>query len=60
MVHLSGAVVLDARATGFGDTTISEHTQKHRLGHVATADYTDMPMYTVVGRRIEPLAGSIL
>ena len=55
-----GAVVSMLERLGFGDTTISEHTQKHRLGHVATAEYTDMPMYTVVGKRIEPLAGSIL
>lgn len=54
-----GAVVSMFERLGFGDTTVTEHTQKHRLGHVVTADYTDMPMYTVVGKRIEPLAGSI-
>jgi hypothetical protein len=55
-----GAVVSMFERLGFGDTTVTEHTQKHRLGHVATADYTDIPMYTVVGKRIEPLTGPLL
>jgi peptide methionine sulfoxide reductase MsrB len=36
---------------GFGDTTISQHTQSHHLGHVMSDEPYAMPMWTVVGRR---------
>lgn len=36
---------------GFPDTTITEHTQKHHLGHRLEDEAVEMEMFTVVGRR---------
>ena len=36
---------------GFGEQTITRHTQWHRPGHVASAEPIEMSMYTIVARR---------
>jgi hypothetical protein len=46
-----GAVVKMLERLGFGDTTITQHTQSHHLGHVMTDEPYAMPMWTVVGHR---------
>jgi O-methyltransferase len=46
-----GAVVSMLSRLGFGDTTITYHSQRHHISHVMGADAIDQPMYTVVGRR---------
>jgi hypothetical protein len=47
----AGAVVRMLETMGFRETRVVEHTQRHQFGHVASAPYEDMQMYTVVGRR---------
>ena len=46
-----GAVVKMLERLGFPDTTITEHTQKHHLGHRLEDEAVEMEMFTVVGRR---------
>jgi hypothetical protein len=46
-----GAVVKMLERLGFGNTTITQHTQSHHLGHVMTDEPYAMPMWTVVGQR---------
>lgn len=46
-----GAVVSMLKRLGFGDTTITYHSQRHHLSHDMGSDAIDQPMYTVVGRR---------
>jgi hypothetical protein len=47
----AGAVVAMLRCLGFGDVTITRHTQLHQHRHDATTAHQELPMYTVVGRR---------
>lgn len=47
----AGAVVAMLQILGFTDITVTEHTQLHQHGHVVDATFTEVPMYTVVGRR---------
>jgi hypothetical protein len=47
----AGAVVSMLETMGFRNTRIIEHTQAHQIGHVTTAAYDDVQMYTVVGER---------
>ncbi len=46
-----GAVVSMLERLGFGQTTITEHTQKHHLGHRMDEEAVQMSMFTVVGER---------
>jgi O-methyltransferase len=46
-----GAVLSMMRRLGFGDTTLTYHTQKHYLAHDLTKDVFSQKMYTIVGRR---------
>jgi hypothetical protein len=46
-----GAVVAMLERVGFGNTTITEHTQAHHLGHRMGEPAVEMPMFTVVGER---------
>jgi hypothetical protein len=46
-----GAVVKMLERFGFGNTTVTQHTQSHHLGHVMTDEAYAMPMWTVVGQR---------
>ena len=46
-----GAVVSMLERVGFGNTTITEHTQAHHLGHRMGEPAVEMPMFTVVGER---------
>jgi hypothetical protein len=46
-----GAVVSMLERVGFGNTTITEHTQSHHLGHRMEQSAVEMPMFTVVGQR---------
>jgi Methyltransferase domain len=47
----AGAVVAMLDTLGFRNVQVTEHAQRHQLGHDANAKYADMPMYTVVGQR---------
>lgn len=47
----AGAVVQMLEVLGFGDTTVTTHTQLHQHRHDPDAPYVEQPMYTVVGRR---------
>lgn len=46
-----GAVVKMLERLGFGRTSVTEHTQLHRLGHRMDSPPVAMPMFTVVGDR---------
>jgi SAM-dependent methyltransferase len=46
-----GAVCRMLSHVGFGQTTVTYHTQKHHLGHDLAAAPVDMSMFTVIGER---------
>jgi SAM-dependent methyltransferase len=46
-----GAVVAMLRRLGFSKTTVTCHSQRHRLGHDMTSPPVEMPLFTVVGDR---------
>ena len=47
----AGAVVAMLRTLGFADVTITQHRQRHQVGHHRDAAYDEVPMYTVVAHR---------
>lgn len=47
----AGAIIEMLKILGFGDISVTEHTQHHQHGHVESAPFSDVPMYTVVGHR---------
>jgi O-methyltransferase len=55
----AGATVAMLQTLGFDQVKVTEHTQRHQLGHDANAEYCEMPMYTVVGERSRPVPASV-
>jgi len=47
----AGAVIEMMKILGYGDCTVTEHTQLHQHAHDAANGWVEQPMYTVVAKR---------